>query len=108
MANALLMPTDDDGTIIPVLKIGTVQNIAINAIAHTVSPNAFTSGKRVVRVVCSKAAYIAFGSDPAASSATLYMPVDVPEYFWIDDADKISVIAAVSGESGICSVSEMG
>ena len=108
MAQALPVPTDDDGLPIPVMKLGVVQNFAIAAGAPTRPPNAITSGQQIVRVVATKACYIAFGSDPTAAATTAYIPADVAEYFWIDDADLISAIAAVSGESGICSITEMG
>ena len=49
----------------------------------------------VIRVVSvGAAAFIEFGEDPTASSSSMYLPADTPEYFRVNYNEKIAIYGA--------------
>lgn len=49
----------------------------------------------IVRVVVTSAAYVRFGG--TATSAYMYMPAEVPEYFTMKENDTVSAIQVAAG-----------
>lgn len=75
---------------------GTVQVVAYTATAGT--SNALAATTRLARVVCTTAAHIKIGANPTATTNDIYMPANVPEYFFIETAgSKISAIQVSAG-----------
>ena len=77
-------------------RIGTHQSVAYTGTAGTVA-NTVTSGVQKVRVCASSACYIAIGVSPTATTASIYLPADTPEYFTIGPGEKVSAIQLSAG-----------
>jgi len=85
------------------LRPGTTYKIAYTGTAGVIS-NGVTAS--FARIVCTTAAYIAFGETPTATASDLYVPADSPEYFRIPPGHKVSAVQVASG--GTLHVTEMG
>jgi hypothetical protein len=84
-------------------RTGTVQNASYTGTAGTIS-NAVTAGCNVVRVICSTAAYIAFGSAPTATTSDILVGAGIQEYFIVPPGTKVSAIQVSAG--GVLSVTD--
>lgn len=74
----------------PVIYLGTTtQKVAVGA-THAETPNAI--GARVFRVIANTDCHLATGSAPVATTTDPLIPANVPEYFAINPAHKVSVI----------------
>lgn len=93
-------PTMANG--VQALHPSTHQSVAYTTTAGTIS-NAVKS--KVVRVVCTTAAYIAIGTAPTAGTSDMYMAAEVAEYFRIEPGDKVSARQVAAG--GTLHVTEM-
>jgi len=63
-----------------------------------------------IRVVCSQAAWIAFGSNPTAvvggaTGTSIFIPAGVPEYFYVNRGDRLAVIQ--DSASGTLNIAEL-
>jgi hypothetical protein len=86
------------------MKAGTTQTAAYTATSAAIT-NAVGTSTTTVRIVCTTAAYITFGVTPVATSAHVYMPAGIPEYFDIAPGHKVAAIQVASG--GNMHVTEM-
>lgn len=77
---------------------GTTQKVAYTGTAGTIS-TAVGSQTRIVRLVVTSNAYVAFGASPTATTSDMYMPANVPEYFTMSPGDKVSAIQDAAGGS---------
>jgi hypothetical protein len=84
------------------LRPVTHQNVAYTTTAGTIT-NAVAS--RVVRVVCTTAAYVRIGLNPTADTSDMYMAAEVAEYFRIEPGHKVSARQVAAG--GTLHVTEM-
>lgn len=82
----------------------THQKVTYTGTAGTIS-NAVGTQSRVVRIVCTSAAYIVFAKTPTATTSDVYVPADKPEYFTINPGEKVSAVQVSSG--GTLHVTEM-
>ena len=55
-----------------------------------------TVGSSVIRLVSTVACYVAIGASPTATSSSMYLPANMPEYFVVDPTDQVAVLE-VSG-----------
>lgn len=85
-------------------RLGTHQTVSYTGTAGVIS-NATSAQTKVVRIVLTSAGYIAFGTAPTATTSDYYMPANVPEYFIINGAQKVSAVQASAG--GALHVTEM-
>ncbi len=85
-------------------KPGTSQVKAYTGTAGVID-NAIGAGTNVVRVFCTTAAYIAFGTAPTATTSDIPVPANTPEYFLISPGHKVSAVQSASG--GNLHVTEM-
>lgn len=74
-------------------KPGDSQTVAYTGTAGT--STAIGAYTNVVRVLCTTAAFVRFGG--TATTAYMYMPAGVAEYFTINGGDTISAIQSASG-----------
>lgn len=58
---------------------------------------AFNAVTKLVRLLSTVDCYVAFGSNPTATSSSLYMVAGVPEYFAVDPGSKVAVLQVASG-----------
>jgi hypothetical protein len=65
----------------------------------TAAATANPVGSTFVRIVCTTAAFVSFGTTPVATTADLYLPANLPEWFPIDPAYKVSIIQQSAGGS---------
>jgi hypothetical protein len=77
-------------------KDGSTQKVAYTASAGTIT-NAVGGGTECIRVVVTSNAYIKIGSSPTATTSDVYMPANVPEYFLVKGANKVSAIQDAVG-----------
>lgn len=92
------------GQAVQCLKPGTTQSKAYTG-THGVIDNAVGSETRIVRIVCTTDAFIAFGTSPEATSASMPVMANLLEYFEIDPTHKVSAIQSSAG--GTLYVTEM-
>jgi len=77
-------------------RCGTHQSVAFTGTAGTIT-NAVAAGSYMVRVCSTSACYIAFGTAPTATTAGIYIPANVPEYFTCSPGEKVSAIQLSAG-----------
>lgn len=65
---------------------------------------AFGANQRVARMVSTTACYLAFGSNPTATSSGIYLPAGVVEVFGITPGEKVAALKVAS--AGVLSISE--
>lgn len=83
--------------------------VAIGA-SSAASSNAITSGVKFVRLIATVACNVQFGSSPTASQTTsMQLAANFPEYFMVsaNNTDKVAVIEATGGSTGVLTVTEM-
>ena len=88
---------DADGQSVPVAVVNN--NVTVQKVTYTTSTqcSALQSATKFVRITAvSAAAYVAFGSSPTATTSSMLMQADTPEYFAIDQG---TLIAAYDGSS---------
>ncbi len=76
-------------------RLGTHQNVTYTGTAGVIT-NAMSAGVHKCRVVCTTAAFIKIGVSPTALTSDVYMPADSPEYFTINEGEKVSAIQSAS------------
>jgi hypothetical protein len=89
---------------------GTVFRLGANQVVSftsTSTPNttAFQAGTNVVRVVASTHCHIAFAGTPTATTNSVKLPPNVPEYFAVTPGQKIAAIRTTT--SGTLHVTEV-
>lgn len=89
MATVASLAADRLGRPVQAFPPGTTQTVAYTNTAG-VTTNAV--GSTFVRIVCTTAAFVAFGSSPTATTADMYVPANCPEWFPIDPGYKVSII----------------
>lgn len=75
---------------------GTHQSAAYTGTAGTIT-NAIGDGVNRVRVVCTTDAFIVIGKSPTATTAGVFMPAGLVEYFTINPGEKVSAIQSSAG-----------
>lgn len=100
--NKTILAEDHYGNPIQVLGIEDVQTVTVNA--SSVQSTAI-SDKTVVRLVSTTACHIVMGPNPTANTSCTLLPANSPEYFKVEDEDKIAVIR--NTEDGTLFVSVM-
>lgn len=56
----------------------------------------FGSSTRIVRVKADAAAYLQFGSNPTATTSSIGIEADTPEYFGVKPGDKVAVYDGIT------------
>jgi len=69
----------------------TIQKVAIGG--ASVQSAAFNEKTYAVQIVADGACHVLFGSDPTATSSSMYLPANVPYYRGVAPGDKIAVIS---------------
>lgn len=82
----------------------TVQNVAIGS-SSAATANATQPGVVVVRLLSDTDCYIAIGQTPTATTSSMKLKANVPEYFRIAPERKIAVLQVSA--SGTLNVTEM-
>lgn len=95
---------DTYGAPIQVLRPSTTQTVAIGG--SSAQSTAITSGLPAVQLVATSDCYVAFGSNPAATNTSMYLPALTPMTYRIDRSDKVAVLQ-VSG-AGVLHITELG
>ena len=72
---------------------GTTQTLAVGSASVA---TASAVGASLVRLVSTVNCYLAVGSAPVATSAGMYLPANVPEYFVLNLADLVAVLQVSS------------
>ena len=94
------LPIDVNGkpSALPAVRPGISQNATYTG-THGVITNPISIGTRIVRVVCTTAAYVKFGTAPTATSADYY--VAAGEINWlivpVPGTSKLSAVQVASG-----------
>ena len=85
------------GNSVQALRIGATDTVTVGA----ASAQSAVLGDRidVVRVVSTTNCFISQGSNPTATTSSMYLPADVPEYFRVNrnDSDRFAVIQETGG-----------
>lgn len=85
---------------------GTSQAVSVSG--SSAQSSALTSGASIMRLVSTTDCYVAFGTNPTATTSSLFLPANVPEYFGIPSSNqnetwKVAVIQSTA--SGTLNVS---
>jgi hypothetical protein len=79
------------------------QKVTVGA-THAES-SAFAAATKRIRLVATVDTYIALGSAPTATSSSLYLVANVPEFFGVIAGEKVSALR-VGGSDGVLSIAE--
>lgn len=85
-------------------KPRTTQKVTFSG-TSAATTNAIGAHITVVRLVATEPCYVAFGGAPVATSSSIYLPADRPEYFTVNSGDKVAALQVGSG--GVLDVTEM-
>jgi hypothetical protein len=77
-------------------RLGAHQSAAYTGTAGTIT-NAIGDGVNRARVVCTTDAFIVISKSPTATTAGVFMPAGVVEYFTINPGEKVSAIQSSAG-----------
>lgn len=86
-----------------ITPLRTVQSMTITT--PSAQSSAISAGNKIVRLVSTIDSYIAIGSNPTATSASLYLVAGVPEFFAVTAGEKIAALR-VGGSDGVLSIAE--
>lgn len=100
---AIAQVFDDNGHPLPVLGLGTAQEVTVGA--ASAQSAAFALGTRVIRVVSTTACRILIASNPTAVATSPLLPANVVEFLKVQSQEKIAVIQESAG--GKLSITEM-
>ena len=94
---------------IQALEPNVVQNISFTTAGSTATTNNLNSNTVVIRVMATADSYVAIGpaASVTASSASVYLPAFLPEYFRVDQNAGLKVAARGVLASGTLNVVEM-
>jgi hypothetical protein len=91
MTNKIIhTPEDDESRGIPAIFPGSSQRLAVGSSSVQSTSMGETTG--LVRLSASTDCYIAFGTNPTATNASLYLPAGMVEYIGINPGEKIAVL----------------
>lgn len=88
-----------DNSVFQVVFPGAVQKVAMSGGSSTQS-SAVGANTSVVRLCADIDCYVAFGTNPTASSSTHYLPAKVPEYFGVAGSSKIAALRYSGSDTG--------
>jgi hypothetical protein len=88
----------------PIGRLDTHQSASYTGTAGTIA-NPVGGQTRKVRVVVTSAAFVKIGSNPTATTADVYMPANLPEYFIVSSGQSVSAIQVSS--NGVLHVTEI-
>ena len=95
--------SDRIGFDVQAMRPGIVQNITTSG--TSAQSSALNSETRVVRLIATTNTYVAFGSNPTATSSSMYLTASSSEYFIVAGGSKIAALQV--GDSGILNITEM-
>ena len=81
---------------------GTSQKITTSGSSQQSS--AFSSNTTIVRLFSTQDCYVAFGTNPTATSSSMFLPAGIVEYFGVTESSKLAVLQVTS--SGILYITE--
>ena len=84
---------DSNGVTMQAVKLPPLAEVFVAIGGASAQSAAFVAGTKLVRVACDAACHIAYGSNPTATTASLYLPANAVEYFGVEAGGKIAVIA---------------
>jgi hypothetical protein len=87
-----------------VFRLGSNQVVSFTS-TSVANTTAFQAGTNVVRVVAAVHCHIAFGQSPTATTSSVKLPPNVPEYFAVTPGQKIAAIRTTT--SGTLHVTEV-
>ena len=93
---------DSYGGYAPTIRPGITQNVSVGV--SSTQSDTFTAGVSMVRLISSVDCYVAFGTDPTATTNSTLLRSGVAEYFGIGKGDKIAVIR--SSSNGVLNITE--
>lgn len=83
------------GTSTP-MPVGATPAIAEQKVAFTTTTQsaAFNAATRYVRVISDTNCHLAFGANPTATTSSMRVVADVPEYFGVVAGQKVAAVTA--------------
>ena len=94
---------DSNGNVVQAMAPGASQSVATSG--SSAQSAAFGTDTTVVRLMASQDVYLAFGSNPTATSTGLHLPAGVPEYFAVTAGEKVAALQVSA--AGALNVVEM-
>ena len=91
------------GIAVQALQAGTVSTISVASSSAQSSAHAATTN--VVRLVSTTDCHVSFGSNPTATTSSMYLPANQVEYFLVAASEKVAAIRA--NADGTLFVTEM-
>ena len=80
------------GIDVQALKAGTVATVSVSSSSAQSAAHAATTN--VVRLVSTTDCHVAFGSNPTATTSSMYLPANQVEYFLVAASEKVAAIRA--------------
>lgn len=91
-------------TVAQAMKIGTTLTRSLSG--SSAQSSALNAATRLIRLVSSEACYVEIGSNPTATSSSMYLPANSPEYFVVEGGEIIAALQAGSG--GVLFITQAG
>ena len=82
----------------------TVQMIALSGGTSTQSA-AFGSQSEYVRICSNAAVHILFGSNPTATTSSIFIPANEPEIFKVSPGEKVAIIGTSGDDISVVEMS---
>ncbi len=94
---------DKVGFDVQAMRVWSAQNVTTSG--TSARSTALDGDTRVVRLVATTATWLAFGSNPTATTSGTYLPAESVEYFTVAGSSKIAALQVAS--AGSLNISEM-
>lgn len=83
------LPIDGNRNAVPALRPGTTERVATSTAS---AASAAVTASSIVRVISSTDVFLAVGTNPTATTSSMLLPANTPEYIKLNTGDRIAAI----------------
>lgn len=103
----ITLPADKFNNPIQAMGPGVTQTISFSG-TSAATTNAMSKNTIIVRLIATQPCFVAFDTGtPTATTASLYLPAGIPEYFAVNGWETIKIAALQASSAGSLYVTEM-
>lgn len=90
MSKVIFTPEDNEARPLPAIFPGTSQRLAVGGSSNQSAAFGETTG--MIRLSPTTDCFVAFGANPTATNASLFLPAGSVEYFGVSPGEKIACL----------------
>jgi hypothetical protein len=94
MSKVIFTPEDNESRPLPAIFPGVSQRVAVGG--SSTQSAAFGDSTGMIRLAPTTDCYVAFGLNPTATNASLFLPAGSIEYFGVSPGEKIACLQVSS------------